>query len=125
MNDEISIKLIEANSDKVLQGDGSFKTITDENDSLENTFSDTKYSTGRWSQEEHNKFIEAMFLYGNEWKRVQQHIKTRSSTQARSHAQKFFIRIKKKLRDENLDHDFTASPTNHRNEIIMSWIQEN
>jgi SHAQKYF class myb-like DNA-binding protein len=54
-------------------------------------------NNGRWSQEEHKRFIEAMFLYGNEWKKVQQHINTRSSTQARSHAQKFFISVKKKL----------------------------
>jgi hypothetical protein len=38
-----------------------------------------------------------MLLYGNDWKKVQRHIGTRSPTQARSHAQKFFIRIKKKI----------------------------
>jgi SHAQKYF class myb-like DNA-binding protein len=105
----------------------SFRTTTEENESIceDNTQSDSKYSSGRWSQDEHNKFIEAMFLYGNEWKRVQQHIKTRSSTQARSHAQKFFIRLKKRLIEENLDHEITSKPLSKRNEIIMSWIQEN
>jgi len=33
--------------------------------------------------------------FGNEWKKVQKYVKTRSSTQARSHAQKFFFKIKK------------------------------
>ena len=28
-------------------------------------------NTGRWNQEEHKKFIEALFIYGNEWKKVQ------------------------------------------------------
>jgi SHAQKYF class myb-like DNA-binding protein len=132
MNDEISIQPAEAHEypgtliHDNLRKD-SYKTLTEENESLgeDNTQSDNKYSTGRWSQEEHNKFIEAMFLYGNEWKRVQQHIKSRSSTQARSHAQKFFIRLKKKLIEENLDHEMTLKPTNKRNEMIMSWIQEN
>ena len=52
---------------------------------------------GRWSPEEHNLFLEGLVLYSNEWKRVQEHIGTRSSTQSRSHAQKFFIRIRSKL----------------------------
>ena len=33
--------------------------------------------------------------FGNEWKDVQDYVKTRSSAQARSHAQKFFMKIKK------------------------------
>ncbi len=56
-----------------------------------------QYNTGRWTEKEHKKFIEAILLYGNEWKRVQQYISTRSSTQARSHAQKFFLRLKKSI----------------------------
>jgi SHAQKYF class myb-like DNA-binding protein len=42
--------------------------------------------TGRWTMDEHFRFIEALQLYGKEWKRVQQHVCSRSSTQARSHA---------------------------------------
>ena len=53
------------------------------------------FNTGRWSQEEHLRFIEAILKYGNEWKNVQKLVKSRSSTQARSHAQKFFFKMKK------------------------------
>ena len=56
---------------------------------------------GRWTNEEHNLFLEGLVLFGNEWKQVQNHIITRSATQARSHAQKFFIRIRKNLNAEN------------------------
>lgn len=56
-----------------------------------------EYHSGRWTPEEHQKFIEGILNYGNEWKRVQSIIKTRSSTQARSHAQKYFLRIKKEI----------------------------
>jgi SHAQKYF class myb-like DNA-binding protein len=52
--------------------------------------------TGRWSMDEHFRFIEALQLYGKEWKRVQQHVGSRSSTQARSHAQKFFVKLEKR-----------------------------
>lgn len=50
-------------------------------------------NNGRWTKEEHIKFVEAILKYGNEWKDVQQFVGTRSSTQARSHAQKFFLKI--------------------------------
>ena len=56
-----------------------------------------EFNNGRWSDEEHKKFIEGILEHGNEWKKVQKIIKTRSSTQARSHAQKFFLRIKKNI----------------------------
>lgn len=52
------------------------------------------YNIGRWTEDEHRRFIEAIMKYGNEWKSVQKHIKTRSSTQSRSHSQKFFMKIK-------------------------------
>ena len=60
-----------------------------------------KFNTGRWSNEEHKRFLEGILTYGNEWKKIQNIIKTRSSTQARSHAQKFFLRIKKDLKLSN------------------------
>ena len=63
----------------------------------ENKRGNSKYNSGRWSEEEHKRFLEGILTYGNEWKKVQNVIKTRSSTQARSHAQKFFLRIKKDL----------------------------
>ena len=58
------------------------------------------YEHGRWTPEEHDLFLEGLMLYGNEWKSVQGHIKTRSATQARSHAQKFFIKLRKDLSSE-------------------------
>lgn len=62
------------------------------------------YSIGRWKYDEHQRFVEALIKYGNDWKQVQKLVKTRSSTQARSHAQKFFVKIQKaKLLKFNLD----------------------
>ena len=52
---------------------------------------------GRWTTQEHQLFLEGLMLFGNEWKNVQKHIRSRSATQARSHAQKFFIRLRKDL----------------------------
>lgn len=41
---------------------------------------------GRWTDEEHNKFLEALQLFGKNWNKVHKHVGTRSSAQTRSHA---------------------------------------
>lgn len=56
---------------------------------------------GRWTKDEHFRFLVALKLYGKEWRKVQEHVRTRTSTQARSHAQKFFQKLEK--RDQNLE----------------------
>ena len=48
---------------------------------------------GRWSLMEHVRFLEALKTYGKNWKKVEEYVATRTSTQARSHAQKFFANI--------------------------------
>jgi SHAQKYF class myb-like DNA-binding protein len=41
---------------------------------------------GRWTLTEHLRFLEALKLHGKNWKQIEEHIGTRTSTQARSHA---------------------------------------
>jgi SHAQKYF class myb-like DNA-binding protein len=57
---------------------------------------DANGAQGRWHKIEHQRFIEAIKKYGKDWKAVEQYIATRSGSQIRSHAQKFFNRIIKK-----------------------------
>ena len=103
------------------------------NNSKENENSDSnanEYHSGRWTNEEHQKFIEGILKHGNEWKRVQSVIKTRSSTQARSHAQKFFLRMKKEispkiLADPNLLIQYIINSTfKSKNNIILTNEQK-
>ncbi len=57
---------------------------------------------GRWMKDEHDRFL-AGFLYfysgiithGKDWKIVEKVVKTRTGSQVRSHAQKFFIKLNK------------------------------
>jgi len=73
-----------------------------------------EFNFGRWTEEEHRKFIEAIIKYGNHWKSVQAHVATRSSAQARSHAQKFFYKIKSNnFADLKLDLSKTTIQTLH------------
>jgi SHAQKYF class myb-like DNA-binding protein len=52
---------------------------------------------GKWTCEEHNRFLEALELYGNIWKKVEDYIGSRSRAQIRSHAQKYFRGMKAKI----------------------------
>ena len=88
-----------------------------------NNLTNIKYSCGRWKEDEHKRFVEAIIKYGNDWKQVQRYVKTRSSTQARSHAQKFFVKIKKaKILDFNLDLSKTSIKMFH--DMIKEAPQE-
>ncbi|KAI3777071.1 hypothetical protein L1987_46865 [Smallanthus sonchifolius] len=49
----------------------------------------------RWTEEEHNSFLEAIKLYGRAWQRIEEHIGTKTAVQIRSHAQKFFTKLEK------------------------------
>ena len=48
---------------------------------------------GRWTEEEQGAFIQGLKSYGRNWKRVQGLVKTRTLTQIRTHAQKFFRKV--------------------------------
>lgn len=52
----------------------------------------------RWTDEEHQKFLEALKLYGRAWRKIEEHIGTKTAVQIRSHAQKFFSKV---IRDTN------------------------
>ena len=46
----------------------------------------SKDKKGRWTEEEHQRFLASLRAYGKDWYRVEEHIGTRSSAQIRSHA---------------------------------------
>ena len=67
--------------------------------SSSSSFSEEKQSelhSGRWSEQENKMFLEGVLIHGSNWKRIQSDMKTRTSMQIRSHAQKIFKKIKSK-----------------------------
>jgi SHAQKYF class myb-like DNA-binding protein len=75
---------------------------------------------GRWNKDEQYRFAEAVFLYGNEWKKIQSHISSRNLTQVRSHAQKFLMKLKETAFYKNLNIDLNLSWTK-----VMNYLREN
>ena len=61
-----------------------------------------------WTPEEHELFLEGLSLYKRDWKRIEQHVKTKTVIQIRSHAQKYFIK-EQKQHERSLSNDRTRS----------------
>ena len=64
---------------------------------------------GRWGKEEQKRFAEAVFKYGNNWKKIQGYISSRNITQVRSYAQKFLMKLKENelIKDKGLDNNLS------------------
>ena len=77
----------------------------------------SNFNEGRWKKDENNQFILGITLYGNNWKKVKSLIKTRTAIQVRSHAQKFFKRMKL-CKNDKLGIDFTLDSINNINDMI-------
>lgn len=79
---------------------------------------------GRWTYEEHIKFIEAIIKYGKKWKDIQNYIGSRCTSQIRSHAQKFFIKLKK-MKENKFNYNFDGPNINSLFDIINILIEKN
>ena len=74
---------------------------------------------GRWTLKEHIQFLQALNQFGLNWKKICDiHvIPSRTPIQIRSHAQKFFIKLKR-CKDEELGIDFTSDNIKNINDMI-------
>jgi SHAQKYF class myb-like DNA-binding protein len=63
---------------------------------------------GRWTDNEHEVFLEGLTKYGKQWKTIATLIGTRTVVQVRTHAQKYFQKMEK---SKQSDGAFTGAPT--------------
>lgn len=106
----------------------SSHSIKHETDSIYN------FRKGSWLLCEHFRYLYASMNWGSDMKKMQDHIKTRSNQQIRSHSQKYISRIKE-IRNKNCPQtmeeyrckqfsDYTHKLLATHLLIILSWIRK-
>ena len=74
-----------------------------------------KLDRGRWSYDEHIKFIKAFVYLGKNYSLIQRYISSRNVRQIISHAQKFFKRLKQ---IKNNEYDFSSDKIKNLTDIF-------
>ena len=97
------------NNNLTYSEEDNFFSLSNNNTSIKPNKEKSKFSSGRWHLSEHKKFLEAIIKFGNDWKKVEKYIGTRTSSQARSHAQKFFIKLKEEQKKSKISNDIDYS----------------
>ena len=104
-NDSLNISTLKTNSSKSYKNNMLFTISTTNNDLLKKKIFkvtslkytskiDTNKSRGLWDKSEHNKFIEALYIYNCDYQKMKNFIKERTYNQIISHGQKFFYDLK-------------------------------
>ena len=81
---------------KVMKATGKNKVKLPKVMRITGKHSDTDTSTertGRWTEAEHDAFLEGLEMYGKKWNKISRHIKTRNVIQTRTHAQKYYLKL--------------------------------
>ena len=65
------------------------KFVTNNSDKIKYGLGD-----GKWSFDEHIKYIEGIAMYGKNWSNISKYVGTRTPIQVRSHSQKFYHKLK-------------------------------
>ena len=80
---------------------------------------------GRWTPEEHQRFVQAYETHGRDWRQIQEAVGTRSIQQVRSHGQKYFLKLQRQARNSASATASTLqqSPLHLQNILMRNYIQ--
>ncbi|KAF7826095.1 C-terminal binding protein AN [Senna tora] len=73
----------------------------DPNKKIRKPYTITK-SRESWSEQEHDKFLEALQLFDRDWKKIEAFVGSKTVIQIRSHAQKYFLKVQKNGTSEHV-----------------------
>ncbi|XVF80130.1 hypothetical protein PTKIN_Ptkin15bG0045600 [Pterospermum kingtungense] len=82
-------------------GAGMTGNSEDLNKKIRKPYTITK-SRESWTDEEHDKFLEALQLFDRDWKKIEAFIGSKTVIQIRSHAQKYFLKVQKSGTSEHV-----------------------
>ncbi|CAI9768879.1 unnamed protein product [Fraxinus pennsylvanica] len=75
--------------------------VEDPNKKVRKPYTITK-SRESWTEQEHDKFLEALQLFDRDWKKIEAFVGSKTVIQIRSHAQKYFLKVQKNGKSEHV-----------------------
>ncbi|KAG0581066.1 hypothetical protein KC19_4G222100 [Ceratodon purpureus] len=78
----------------VVPGMSSASLSEDGSKKIRKPYTITK-SRESWTEQEHDKFLEALQLFDRDWKKIEAFVGSKTVIQIRSHAQKYFLKVQK------------------------------
>ncbi|KAK7295136.1 hypothetical protein RJT34_18040 [Clitoria ternatea] len=75
--------------------------MEDPNKKIRKPYTITK-SRESWTDQEHDKFLEALHLFDRDWKKIEAFVGSKTVIQIRSHAQKYFLKVQKNGTSEHV-----------------------
>jgi SHAQKYF class myb-like DNA-binding protein len=86
-----------AKSKEQAKAAGLIHVITPKSPSRESASNTGREKVGRWTDEEHQVFLEGLEIHGKAWKVIAVMIGTRTVVQVRTHAQKHFQKVDRQI----------------------------
>ncbi|XVF33264.1 hypothetical protein REPUB_Repub17cG0154000 [Reevesia pubescens] len=90
-----------ANSVSMSTTDNTTAYSEDPNKKIRKPYTITK-SRESWTEQEHDKFLEALQLFDRDWKKIEAFVVSKTVIQIRSHAQKYFSKVQKNGTSEHV-----------------------